>query len=246
MINTRSSQVVAQLRQEIFDGTFPPASPLREVPLADRYGVSRRTLREALLVLNEQGLVVHRHNTGAVVRSFDADDIEDLYKVRRMLECEGAKNAASADDELLRGVERAFLSLEKAAEQGIGSVDLAQADMAFHGAVIALSASPRTDEFYERVGSQMTYAITLLQHREEAFAVPSTSLVAEHRAILDAVVNRDVYASQRLILEHIATHEATLTALVSSTSRQSRRGRTTSEAGSLAGDSTGPAFLTTT
>ncbi|RAX14906.1 FCD domain-containing protein [Pseudarthrobacter sp. AG30] len=222
MIAARSSQVVSRLQQEILDGTFPPDSPLREMTLAERYAVSRRTIREALLVLSDQGLAVHRHNTGAVVRSFGEDDISDLYRVRRMLECEGARCSSGAAEYLLAAVQEAFGKLELASHEGVWSVDLARADMAFHGAVIALSDSPRINEFYGRIGSQMTFAITLLQQSEQANAINSHSIVAEHRAILDAVLNRDVYGAQRLILEHIATHEGTLLSLVTASGRRGR------------------------
>lgn len=207
---TRAGQVVAHLRTAILDGTFPPGAPLRELGLAERYGVSRRTVREALLALAEQGLVVRRHNTGAAVRTFTADDVADLYRVRRMLESEGARSALTADAGALATIDTAFEAMERAALGGIGSVALAESDMAFHGAVIALSGSPRIDEFYARVGTQMTYAITMLQRADEAEARAVASVLAEHRAIRDAVVNRDLYEAQRLILEHIGTYERTL------------------------------------
>lgn len=207
---TRSARVVARLRSGILDGTLPPDQPLREQALAERYSVSRRTVREALLALEDQGLVVRRHNSGAAVRSFTPEDIADLYRVRRMLECEGARNAVTADADRLAAVSEAFEVMERAARDGVDSVAVAEADMAFHGAVIALTASARIDEFYERIGTQMTYAITMLQRHGVADSTVAGGVLAEHRAIRDALVHRDIYDAQRLILEHIGIYEGAL------------------------------------
>lgn len=206
----RSGEVAEQLRTGILDGTYPPGAPLREVTLAARYSASRRTIREALLVLSDQGLAAHRHNTGAAVRQLTRNDIEDLYRVRRMLECEGARGVLSADDPQLAVVDSAYSLLAAAALRGITSVALARADVAFHGAVIGLTGSPQIDAFYERIGAQMSYAICLLQRRAHALSVSADIIVAEHRAIRDAILDRDSFHAQRLILEHIGRHEQNL------------------------------------
>lgn len=208
----RAFQVVAALRTGILDGTFPPGTPLREVALARRFAVSRRTIREALLELRDQGLVVHRHNSGAAVRAFDADDIADLYRVRRILEVEGVRSLQGVPDERLEVLQGAYLDLAEATGQGPISVALARADATFHGAVIALSGSPRLDDFYRGVGAQMTYAITFLQRHDVDNAVPPERVLAEHRAIRDAVLRRDAQEAERLVLEHVAAYEQILLA----------------------------------
>lgn len=208
-MDARSNEVAAQLRTAILDGSYVPGAPLREAALAERYAVSRRTIREALLVLADQGLAVHRHHSGASVRRFTADDIADLYRVRRILECEGARRAPNADESQLALVGKAYDVFAAAApvSDGVRSVALAQADAAFHGAVIGLTGSLQIADFYERIGAQMTYAICLVQQREQELAVKRDAVLAEHRAIRDALSNRDVFEAQGLILAHIATHE---------------------------------------
>ncbi len=206
-MDARSNDVAAQLRIAILDGSYLPGAPLREAGLADRYAVSRRTIREALLVLADQGLAVHRHNSGASVRRLTADDIADLYRVRRILECEGARRAPNADESRLALVGTAYAQFAAIASDGVKSVALAQADAAFHGAVIGLAGSLLIADFYERIGAQMTYAICLVQQREQELAVRRDVILAEHRAIRDAISGRDAFEAQGLILAHIATHE---------------------------------------
>lgn len=185
---------------------------MRECSLAERFDVSRRTVREALFSLSEQGLAVHRHNSGAAVRSFTAEDIVDLYRVRRMLESEGVRSALTASATALSAVSQAFEAVQEAARGGLSSAALAEADMAFHGSVIALNGSLRINEFYHRIATQMTYAIAILQRQEEGGLSVTDVVVAEHRAIRDVVIARDVYEAQRLVLDHIHIYEQKLLA----------------------------------
>lgn len=216
----RSSEVADRLRAEILSGAFAPGAALREFSLAERFAVSRRTIREALLVLSAEGLAVHRHNQGASVKKYDEADIRDLYRVRRILEAEGARCSVSASDEQLQRVSDAFDALARAAENGLTSQELAWADAGFHGAVIALANSPRVDEFYEKIASQMAFAIMILQRDDAVQSRRIDRVVAEHRAIYDAVRNRDAYEAQGLILAHIAHHEHNLLSLVTGSTAQ--------------------------
>jgi DNA-binding GntR family transcriptional regulator len=86
-------------------------------------------------------------------------------------------------------------------------VVLAQADAAVHGAVIGLTGRQFIADFYERSGAQLTYAICLVQQRQQQLAVRREAIVAEHSAIRDATSNREVFQAQGPMLAHLATHE---------------------------------------
>lgn len=206
----RSSQVADSLRTAILSGDYPPGTALREIVLAEQHAVSRRTIREALLELSNEGLTVHRHNQGASVRQFDADAITDLYHVRRILESEGARACAIASHRQLHRVTEALQDISTAAAKGMTSAELAVADAAFHGSVIALAGSPSIDEFYRQIGRQMAFAITLLQQEDATHALDAGQVVAEHRMIHDAILTRDAFEAQRLILDHITHNERNL------------------------------------
>jgi DNA-binding GntR family transcriptional regulator len=206
-----TAKVAALIGRAVLDGTYAPGVALREASLADRYVVSRRTVREALLHLNEQGLVTHRHHFGATVRVLTPDDIRDLYRVRRMLECEGLRSASSCDGALLARLRPAMSTLQVCIDEfGVRSVELAEADVALHGAIIALSGSPRIDDFYQRIGAQMTHAIAVLQRSGPDDPKEAAIIIDEHRAIVDAILDAHLLDAQRLILEHINQYEATL------------------------------------
>ncbi len=78
--------VHARLRQLIVDGTLPPGSLLSQVPLSRALGVSRTPLREAMRMLQEEGLVASEPNKRTRVTGFDSSDLEFIYSTRILLE----------------------------------------------------------------------------------------------------------------------------------------------------------------
>jgi DNA-binding GntR family transcriptional regulator len=89
--NRRRSRVAvhARLRQLILDGTLPPGSVLSQLQLSQALGVSRTPLREALRMLQEEGLVDAELNQRARVKGFDSSDLESVYSTRILLESFG-------------------------------------------------------------------------------------------------------------------------------------------------------------
>src|SRR6187200_3686539 len=95
---TSAIRVHRDLRHAILEGELAPGERLRAEALAGRFGTSRTPVREALLMLEREGLVDVLPNRGAIVRSFDADDLLDLYEVRSLIEPHAAARAATRID----------------------------------------------------------------------------------------------------------------------------------------------------
>jgi len=83
------------LEEAILEGELKPGERLRAEALAQRFGTSRTPVREALLQLEGQGLVEVEPNRGAVVRTFDRDDVVELYEIRALIEPHAAARAAT-------------------------------------------------------------------------------------------------------------------------------------------------------
>src|SRR5262249_43322057 len=81
-----ADQVAGLLRERILRGELRPGTPLREVLLAGSIGVSRNTLREALRILIQEGLVLHTVHRGITVMELSREAVADIYRVRRILE----------------------------------------------------------------------------------------------------------------------------------------------------------------
>lgn len=204
------ASIADELRSEILDLNFTQGHPLREVELADRFGASRRSVREALLTLAQEGIVSHQRHRGAQVRQFEATDITDLYAVRAVLEGEGARHCNTASDELLDRVQLALVGLQRAAGERQDSPVHAIADVNFHASIIALSGSPRLDDFFAHVRGEMTYAIRLLQRREVEAGLASQQVLSDHVAIAAAVFTRNPKAAEAAVLSHIKDNERQL------------------------------------
>src|SRR5712691_6146739 len=93
----RNASVAAAelIREAILDGRLQPGERLKEERLARELGISRTPVREALLILQGEGLVEASPNRGATVRTHDADDLDDLYQLRALLEGFATRRAAA-------------------------------------------------------------------------------------------------------------------------------------------------------
>lgn len=118
---------VLALRERILSGELAPGQPLQEVRLAAQLGMSRNTLRAALLSLASEGIVQHEPNRGASVVQLGVEDARDIYRVRRLVEVAASGNAASTP----LAARHELSGLEHAAQ--LGSLDrLVHADLVFH------------------------------------------------------------------------------------------------------------------
>ena len=90
----RQQVVLERLREKLMLGEYKGGEKLQEVALAKHFGVSRTPLRQALIILAEEGLLVYRPNRGYVVREFTIKDVLNAYTVRESLESLACRQAA--------------------------------------------------------------------------------------------------------------------------------------------------------
>ena len=130
-----AERVADALREELLSGVLPPGTPMRDVELSARAGVSRTTVREALAQLAREGLLSHSLHRGMEVTRLAADDVRDIYGARRVIERAGAEALLAA------GSAAALAELERAVEAMTGATAagdrrrVVEADVAFHTAI---------------------------------------------------------------------------------------------------------------
>lgn len=207
---TAPADVASALRQRILSLEYAPDLALREIQIAAEFDASRRTVREALLVLDREGIVVHERNRGARVRRFTANEVRDLYRMRAALETFGASWAGSATPSRIAAVAAAYDRLVGYANEAQDSLTHAVADMTFHGAVTGLADSSKLDRAFAELSVEMTLAIRVLQHDEVSEALSADEVIAEHAAIQDAVRDGDALRTVRTVRAHISTNERRL------------------------------------
>lgn len=204
-MNTAES-IAETLRTRILSLEYAVDAPLREVALAQAFGASRKSVREALALLAAEGIVRHEANRGARVSAPGPADIDDLYRVRRVLEVEGAAACAHASSETIARVQLAFRDLDASAHREQDSLAHALADMNFHASVIAVAQSPRLGEIFDRISVEMTYAIRLLQHGELGMDLDAADAVRQHEPIARAIAARDPQAAVAAVEAHISAN----------------------------------------
>jgi len=143
--------VASVLRERIAAGQLAPGAKLAEEALGEVLGVSRNTLREAFSTLAAEHVVTRIPNRGVFVAQPTADDIREIYRVRRFLEPAALLWAPHGDTQPMHAaVARARLA------RASGSVsEMAGANQSFHEAVVALAGSERLNIQMEQVLAEM-------------------------------------------------------------------------------------------
>lgn len=127
-----------QIRDLIIRRILLPGEKIRQVELAKRVGVSRSPLREALRTLESEGIVSYEVNRGYVVSRLDRDDLEQIYRMRALLEQELLSTIVRPDGRTVRAIAKHNDEMVRAIEAGNVSAML-EANRNFHFAIFELS-----------------------------------------------------------------------------------------------------------
>lgn len=182
---TLAEQAYQELRARIIGGRLPGGQRLLPNDLAADLGISPTPIKEACLRLEADGLVMTLPRRGMVVRSFTADDVEELYAARILLE-KGAVEAAfdaGRFDSGLQAVLSGHLEQHRRFASGPSLDDLARAlahDRAFHSALVGAAGIATISGMHERILGQ-THTLFVSVPGDYARSV------AEHEAIMEAV-----------------------------------------------------------
>ena len=191
--------VFISLRQAILTGDLRPGERLMEIHLAERLGVSRTPIREAIRKLELEGLVVMIPRKGAHVASITEKHLQDVLEVRRALESLGIALAC----ERITKAELIELNHEcKEFEKSTKSLqltDVAKADVAFHDIIIKASKNIRLMTLMNNLSEQMyRYRFEYLKD-----ITNYNALVQEHQNIYEALTQQDAERAVELMKVHV-------------------------------------------
>ena len=195
-------RVFKRLREDILKGRYKQQDELREATIGKELGVSRTPVREALRQLELEGLVTIVPNKGAYVTGISQKDIWDIYQMRKYLEGMCARWAAEyiTEDQLEELEETILLSeFQMKKENGYNKEQLTGLDGRFHTIL------------YEASGSRMLCHVLTDFHRYVQMARKSSinvkaraeKSIEEHKAILQAIRDRNPDLAEQLAKEHI-------------------------------------------
>lgn len=191
------------LRQAIITGEFAPGERLMEIALAERLGVSRTPVREAIRKLELEGLVVMIPRKGAEVAQITEKDLRDSLEVRCNLEELAVKLACERINQ--EGEEKLKLALSefKKAVEGKDFQNIVDSDIAFHDVIFEATQNHRLMQIASNLREQVyRYRVQYIKDKKL-----HPVLEEEHRLIVDYILKKDVQNAVNTMRKHIINQE---------------------------------------
>ena len=201
VVGTLASSVYDMMRQDILKGDLPPGEKLRVEYLRDRYGVGASPIREALNRLSVDGVVVRVDQKGFRVAEVSVAELDELIKTRCWLEETAIRESiAAGDDAWEERLVLAFHRLSKtprSADQVTYAMDpdWEVLHRAFHLALIGACGSRWLISYCEQLND-------LADRYRQLAAYPRRNELDEHKAIMDAAVNRKPDDAVEVLVDH--------------------------------------------
>lgn len=197
----RSAVAFDALKHDIMLGLLAPGDPLVEMELAARFACSQGTVREALLQLQEEGLVRRLGHRGTQVSDCTADEAVEMFRVRQQIECNGVVRALARPSRSLvadlEGLAEAMLEAARDDDE----MRLAAFDRDFHRRLFRDADLPALDPILHRC--------LVHNHRfkisQSAGVRDLVATAQRHRPVVEAVARGDAEAATRTLHHHIAT-----------------------------------------
>ena len=190
------------IRKKILAGELQPGERLIEERLTEDLAISRPPLREALRVLETEGLVSTRPRRGAFVATLDEEDVFEILTLRSTFERMAFElGIPVADDALLDPARRALEEMERCADAEDRGA-LVQAGYLFHSALIRIARHRRLEELYASVQQQLLLCMSRNLIARERYYEDLHEHVGRHRHLLELVESGDKEAA----LAELAVH----------------------------------------
>lgn len=198
--STLKAHVLTRLRDAIVSGRYKPGDRLNESQLARDFEISRIPIREALMTLQEQGLVMNHERRGMFVTILAEEDVQRINSVRVVLEAEAMKlcrlNMSPEDLASLTHLVEQMEAWEEGTEMAAAALDLA-----FHRAVWRASGNPYLEKTLDSL------ATVLFAHKalENASVETRQWRLHHHRALLDVLEGKSNVSPEDAFIEHLRT-----------------------------------------
>jgi DNA-binding GntR family transcriptional regulator len=192
-------EVAKRIRDRIYQRHLKPGDRIDEMALAAEFGISRTPLREALKVLQSEGLVTLTPRKGCVVAELSGKDLDDIYDLLTLLESRSAGEAATrASSEDIHKLQRLSERCEVAADKG----DLAgyrAANAALHDALLVIGGN----RWQHSIVVDLKNVLNLTQHVTLNLPGRMERSLQDHRELMDAISKRDGELARATMLAHV-------------------------------------------
>lgn len=191
-------QVAEQLRQRIFRRELEPGAWIDELKIAEEYGISRTPLREALKVLAAEGLVTMKLRRGAYVTEVSRKDISDVYRLLSLLEADAAAEVAGkATDEQLQRLQQTHEELKQNTADAERFFALNES---FHMQILDIA----DNRWRNQLVADLRKVMKLNRHKSLFKQGRIEDSLAEHEAIMQALLKRDPKIAMSAVQQHFS------------------------------------------
>ena len=193
-------QTVAEdIKENIINNVFKPEARLKETELAEKYGVSKTPVREALRHLASVGFVEIFPNRMARVKKVERKEVEDLYNIQSVLEGLAAREAVP---NLTKGHYEKMAKyadlLEKYSAEN-NSREYEKANINFHAIFWQASSNQKLFDLISNIHEQLQRFRTITRRNPERFR----ELASDHREIMEAALSRESEKAEKLFRDHV-------------------------------------------
>jgi DNA-binding GntR family transcriptional regulator len=196
---TLKENVTNLLRQSIIDGTLASGEELNQAQIAERLGISRGPVREALGQLEQEGLIRSVPYKGVLVTPLDPDYVRELYSLRVALETFALKIGMDrGDPEEIDELRRIVDGMRAAAARG-DAPELARLDLRFHTTIIRMARNSLLD----RAWTPLKIGVQRCLHSRHRIYERLDEVVGTHPALLEAIQRGDAATAQGMLEQHI-------------------------------------------
>jgi DNA-binding GntR family transcriptional regulator len=196
---TLVEQVYEAILTQIESGRYGGDARLVQEEVAETLGVSRQPVRQALLLLRNEGVLMNAPGRGLMVVPLEAAKVRHLYEIRASLDALASRKAAERGSERARVEGAAFIERGRAAVSADSISEMIAADMAFHHFLYELSGNPM---IAETASSHWSYLRCVMGAVLMIGQAP-VEIWTHHEAIMRAVIDGDVAEAERLARRHI-------------------------------------------
>lgn len=202
---TRAAAVEAELRRLILSGDLPVGTKLRQVEIAQRFGVSTTPVREAFTTLSREGLVQQDAHRGAQVVLPAQDDLSENYEIRELLEPLATEHAVAnitdADLTALRAQHKRMQDGRKIADRAEAEAERKDANREFHRIIYDAAQRPRLAALIEQLRNSADVFLSIAASRPPVTYHQQAN--REHAAIIAALKARDKRKAGEAMREHL-------------------------------------------
>lgn len=199
MTDVKKNSVYEYLYNAIRTGEIQPGQTLTERGLAEKIGVSRTPVREAIRKLEEQGIVTHEPHKGVKVITLSVDKVAQLYDVRELLEGLAARKLA--ERQTPEGIGELTALIDKAQQEAVANHvhELARINSEFHLALARLSGNV----YLEAIMNMLQTQIGLMMSASLSTSGRPLQNISEHKMLIDAIRSGDGEFAESIAKHHV-------------------------------------------